>query len=250
MWDSRRVAKADRVRAGAGHCDGKTIRPDELTDFLHAVLRPGDRVALEGDNQKQADFLSRTLAECDPARIDRLHMLIPSVSRPEPLDLFERGIADKLDLCYAGPQSVRIAKLVEDGTVHIGEEDRRAALAAIAGVTPIGGGADAHRTEALRRDRLVAFPEDLKIETRLATRSLLAARSIADLVAWSGGLYEPPVAHVAQLRGVSARPHLVLPTTLPAHPVGPLQDVDHLDCLQHSFGLHIDHGEGAVAVLQ
>ena len=70
--------------------------------------------------------------------------------------------------------------------------DRRAALAAVAGVTPVGRSADARRTEALRRDGLVAFPEDLKVETRLADRSLLAARSIEDLVAWSGGLYEPP----------------------------------------------------------
>jgi len=68
--------------------------------------------------------------------------------------------------------------------------DRRAALAAVAGVTPVGRGA--RDTEALRRDGLVAFPEDLGVETRLANRSLLAARSIDDLVAWSGGLYDPP----------------------------------------------------------
>src|SRR4051812_1106408 len=70
--------------------------------------------------------------------------------------------------------------------------DRRDALAAVAGVTPVGRAADAKRTESLRRDGLVAFPEDLKVETRLANRSLLAARSIEDLVAWSGGLYDPP----------------------------------------------------------
>ena len=70
--------------------------------------------------------------------------------------------------------------------------DRRAALAAVAGVTPVGRRAEARRTEALRHDGLVAFPEDLKVETRLANRSLLAARSIEDLVAWSGGLYDPP----------------------------------------------------------
>jgi malonate decarboxylase alpha subunit len=70
--------------------------------------------------------------------------------------------------------------------------DRRAALAAIAGVTPVGLGADAARTEQLRRDGLVAFPEDLGIAARQADRSLLAARSIGDLVAWSGGLYDPP----------------------------------------------------------
>jgi malonate decarboxylase alpha subunit len=70
--------------------------------------------------------------------------------------------------------------------------DRREALSAIAGVTPIGLGAEAARTEQLRRDGLVAFPEDLGIAARQADRSLLAARSIEDLVAWSGGLYDPP----------------------------------------------------------
>ncbi|WP_345229294.1 malonate decarboxylase subunit alpha [Mycolicibacterium helvum] len=120
VWDSRRTAKAERMRAGAAHSDAKVIRPGELADLLHVVIRPGDRVALEGDNQKQADYLSRTLAEGDPKRLHGLHMLISSVSRPEHLDLFERGIADKLDLAYAGPQSVRIAQMVEDGTVQIG----------------------------------------------------------------------------------------------------------------------------------
>ena len=115
-WDSRRTAKAQRLQAGSAHSQGKVIEPRRLKDLLHDVIRKGDRVALEGDNQKQADFLSRTLADCDPRRINNLHMLISSVSRPEHLDLFERGIAAKLDLAYAGPQSVRIAQMVEDGT--------------------------------------------------------------------------------------------------------------------------------------
>jgi malonate decarboxylase alpha subunit len=119
-WDTRRTAKAERVAAGATHSDGKVVNADELGALLEAVIRPGDRVALEGDNQKQADFLSRTLAQCDAGRLHDLHMLISSVSRQEHLDLFERGIASKLDLAYAGPQSVRIAQMVEDGTVHIG----------------------------------------------------------------------------------------------------------------------------------
>ena len=38
--------------------DGKVVDPQQLKDLLHDVIRPGDRVALEGDNQKQADFLS------------------------------------------------------------------------------------------------------------------------------------------------------------------------------------------------
>lgn len=120
VWDRRRRAKRERLSAAGRFVDGKLVRQDKLREMLEVVVRPGDRVALEGDNQKQADFLSRTLADCDPERLNGLHMLISSVSRAEHLDLFERGLAEKLDLAYAGPQSVRIAQLVEDGTVKIG----------------------------------------------------------------------------------------------------------------------------------
>jgi malonate decarboxylase alpha subunit len=71
-------------------------------------------------------------------------------------------------------------------------EERRAALGAIAGVSPIGLRSDRRRTQQLRQDGLVAFPEDLGVDPLDAKRSLLAARSIEDLVAWSGGLYHPP----------------------------------------------------------
>lgn len=120
QWDTRRQAKAQRLSDAASYTDGKVVDAERITDLLQTVIHPGDRVALEGDNQKQADFLSRSLAACDPSRLHDLHMLISSVSRPEHLDLFEQGIATKLDLAYAGPQSVRIAQLVEDGTVRIG----------------------------------------------------------------------------------------------------------------------------------
>ncbi|MET3292342.1 UNVERIFIED_CONTAM: hypothetical protein ABID98_004912 [Brevibacillus sp. OAP136] len=71
-------------------------------------------------------------------------------------------------------------------------EERRQAIAAIAGVTPIGLQHDPRLTESLRRDGLVALPEDLGIRRTEAKRSLLAAKSVDDLVEWSGGLYQPP----------------------------------------------------------
>ena len=120
VWDTRRTAKAERLAAVGQHADGKVIDPESLGLVLESVIRPGDKVALEGDNQKQADFLSRTLAACDPKKLHDLHMLIGSVSRSEHLDLFEEGIASKLDLAYAGPQSVRLAQMLADGTVSIG----------------------------------------------------------------------------------------------------------------------------------
>jgi malonate decarboxylase alpha subunit len=47
-------------------------------------------------------------------------------------------------------------------------------------------------TDRLSKDGLVAYPEDLGVDPTLADRSLLAARSISDLVSWSDGLYDPP----------------------------------------------------------
>lgn len=100
--------------------DGCQLPTQRLVEALELLLKPGDRVALEGNNQKQADFLSRSLAHVDPRRVHDLHLLISSVSRPEHLDLFESGIARRLDFSFAGPQSLRVAQLLEDGKLEIG----------------------------------------------------------------------------------------------------------------------------------
>src|SRR5580704_5968302 len=119
-WSRRRAKKAARLARIAPRMKGIVLETRAIIDALQALLEPGDSVALEGDNQKQADFLSRSLVEVDPAKLHDLHLLISSVSRPEHLTLFERGIARKIDLAFAGPQSVRLAQLLEDGKVEIG----------------------------------------------------------------------------------------------------------------------------------
>ena len=63
-------------------------------------------------------------------------------------------------------------------------------IAAVAGVTSIGLRPEGHRAHAPRG--LIALPEDLGIRRNDATRELLAAKSIAELVEWSGGLYRLP----------------------------------------------------------
>jgi malonate decarboxylase alpha subunit len=50
---------------------------------LQAAMKPGDRVVVEGDNQKQADFLTRSLAKVDPGLVCELHGGI-AVSRESP----------------------------------------------------------------------------------------------------------------------------------------------------------------------
>jgi len=119
-WSRRRVKKAARLARIARWMNGRVLETAAIVAALQALIEPGDNVALEGNNQKQADFLSRALVQADPVKLHDLHLLIGSVSRPEHLTLFERGIASKLDLSFAGPQSVRLAQLLEDGKLEIG----------------------------------------------------------------------------------------------------------------------------------
>ncbi|NMY88798.1 malonate decarboxylase subunit alpha [Pseudomonas oryzihabitans] len=116
----RRRDKQQRLDRVAALADGKVLPTASIVAALEQLLAPGDRVVLEGNNQKQADFLSRSLAQVDPARLHDLHMIMPSVGRAEHLDLFERGIARKLDFSFAGTQSLRISQLLEDGLLEVG----------------------------------------------------------------------------------------------------------------------------------
>ena len=99
---------------------GPLLPTDKTVEALEALVVAGDRIVLEGDNQKQADFLSRSLAKVNPKKIHDLHLIISSISRPEHLTLFELGIAKKVDFAFAGPQSLRVAQLLEDGVLEIG----------------------------------------------------------------------------------------------------------------------------------
>ena len=113
-----RLARAARMLDGA--LDGKAVAAARLADLFYSVIECGDRVCLEGNNQKQADFLARGLASLDPGRINSLHMLQSVLALPEHLDVFERGVAERLDFSFSGPQAGRVAKLVAAGKLNIG----------------------------------------------------------------------------------------------------------------------------------
>jgi malonate decarboxylase alpha subunit len=122
-WSSRKKEKERRLSQllrGRHLVNGIELSAEHLLESLQMLIVPGDRVVLEGDNQKQADFLSRTLQEANPRKLHDIHLLISSVSRAEHLNLFERGIARKIDFAFAGPQSLRMAQLLEDGKLEIG----------------------------------------------------------------------------------------------------------------------------------
>ena len=119
-WQTRRQEKNRRLQRLSDLASGPIIPTADIVTALERLICPGDKVVLEGNNQKQADFLSRSLAEVSPAVVNHLHMIMPSVGRPEHLDLFEKGIARKLDFSFSGPQSLRIGQLLEDDLLEIG----------------------------------------------------------------------------------------------------------------------------------
>ncbi len=124
IWNTlarNRAARLERVARALGPAlDGKRVPAALVKDLLHQALECGDRVCLEGNNQKQADFLAKALAGLDPARINSLHMLQSVLALPEHLDVFERGVAARLDFSFSGPQAGRVAKLVAAGKLNIG----------------------------------------------------------------------------------------------------------------------------------
>ncbi|WP_159471164.1 malonate decarboxylase subunit alpha [Dyadobacter sp. 3J3] len=120
-WTTKRDEKARRIKSIAHLTEGAVLKKENIVEALEHLIRPGDKVVLEGDNQKQADFLSQALVQVSAEKVNKLHMIMSSISRPEHLDIFEKGIAEKIDFSFAGPQSLRVSQMLEDGILKIGE---------------------------------------------------------------------------------------------------------------------------------
>jgi malonate decarboxylase alpha subunit len=118
-WTTRSDEKKRRMGLVSPWMDGSILRREKIVEALEALVAPGDRIVIEGDNQKQADFLSRSLIKVDPKKLHDLHLIVSSISRPEHLTLFELGIAKKVDFAFAA-QSLRLSQLLEDGVLQIG----------------------------------------------------------------------------------------------------------------------------------
>lgn len=112
--DERRAAARSYVQTG------KVVAAEDAVKLLEAVIRPGDKLSIEGDNQKQADFLAECLCMVDPQKVHDLHMVQSVLSLSSHLDVFDKGIASKLDFSYAGPQAGRVADYVREGKLEIG----------------------------------------------------------------------------------------------------------------------------------
>src|SRR3979411_1015538 len=118
----RAANRVDRLGRAALMCgpSSKICPPERATDLREGIIEPGDGVVIEGDNQKQADFLAAALAKADPAHLHDLHMVQSVLALPDLLAVFERGIANRLDFAFAGPQSRKLAELVASKALRIG----------------------------------------------------------------------------------------------------------------------------------
>src|SRR6202453_5490638 len=105
---------------GSKFAAGKMVAPNDTTALLEAIVRPEDRLCLEGDNQKQADFLAACLADASPKTLHYLHVVQSGIVLPEHIDLFEKGIAKRLDYSYSGPQSYALSRALKSGKIELG----------------------------------------------------------------------------------------------------------------------------------
>ncbi len=119
-WDTQKQSKQARMNRAASLAQGKIVATEDVVSLLETVILPGDKVALEGCNQKQAAFLAGALTKVDPKKVNGLNMIIPSISRDEHLQLFELGIAEELNFAFAGVQSLQLSQLLAANKVRIG----------------------------------------------------------------------------------------------------------------------------------
>ena len=122
IWDTLGRDTAQRLEAARQAVgEDKFVPAKQTVRLLEAVLRPGDKVNLEGNNQKQADFLAERLCKVDPAKVHDLHMVQSSISLDSHIKLFEKGIAKKIDFSYAGAQAGALATAIREKKVELGD---------------------------------------------------------------------------------------------------------------------------------
>jgi malonate decarboxylase alpha subunit len=109
-----------RLKRASTLSQGKEVAASNIVPLLNEIIEPGDRLCIEGNNQKQADFLAKSLVKTDPARVRDLHIVQSVLALSEHAELIERGQVRQIDFSFSGPQSDRLAKLVESGKIKIG----------------------------------------------------------------------------------------------------------------------------------
>jgi len=104
----------------AVNISGKFVQKNKIVDLLEAVIKSGDRVCMEGNNQKQADFLAKSFVNVNPEIINNIHLVQSSLVLNEHIDLFRKGIANKVDFAFSGPQAKGIFEVITNRQAKVG----------------------------------------------------------------------------------------------------------------------------------
>lgn len=119
-WNLQKIRRNKKLDAAKNKGLEKLVPNDRAIELLETVLSPEDKICIEGNNQKQADFLSECLSQCNSDVLNNLHILQSVLALPSHIDIFDKGIASKVDFSFAGPQALRLAKLVQQQKIQIG----------------------------------------------------------------------------------------------------------------------------------
>ena len=119
-WNLQKIRRNEKLDAAKNKGLEKLVPNDRAIELLETVLAPEDKICIEGNNQKQADFLSECLSQCNSDVLNNLHILQSVLALPSHIDIFDKGIASKVDFSFAGPQALRLAKLVQQQKIQIG----------------------------------------------------------------------------------------------------------------------------------
>lgn len=121
-WDNLKNDTRARLKAANIYIEkGKIVKYENIVPLFETIIKPKDKVNIEGNNQKQADYLAKCLCNVNVQKVHDLHMVQSVLSLPEHLDLFEKGIAKKLDMSYAaGSQAKRLADFMASGKIELG----------------------------------------------------------------------------------------------------------------------------------
>jgi len=115
-----RQLKRDKLSVASSYLEDKWLKDSQqLPLLLEHLINPYDRVCLEGDNQKQAVFLAKGLCKVNPTIVNNLHIVQSCLSLPEHVEVFERGIASKVDFCYSSGQGARVMSLAAQNKIEM-----------------------------------------------------------------------------------------------------------------------------------
>ncbi|TBR25431.1 MAG: hypothetical protein EPO10_24335, partial [Reyranella sp.] len=116
----RRENKTERIARVGKLARGKFVAPEKVPEVLRRIVEPGDILCLEGDNQKQADFLANQLATLGKKDLRDIHLVMSCITLPAHIELFRKGMIKQVDFCYAGPQGTAVADLVKAKKFPVG----------------------------------------------------------------------------------------------------------------------------------